>query len=79
MSTRALLKRATAAALLSATLAAPGVVGLTAAAANAMPISTLKSECQSANNGRWYTDYTGGRVSGYYCVYSSISGDHYID
>jgi hypothetical protein len=79
MNTRALLKRATAAALLSATLAAPGVVGLTAATANAMPISTLKSECQGANNGRWVTDYSGGRVIGYYCYYSSISGNTYVD
>jgi hypothetical protein len=56
-----------------------GVVGLTAATANAMPISTLKSECQSANSGRWVTDYSGGRVSGYYCYYSSISGNGYVD
>jgi hypothetical protein len=40
MKKHTLLKRATAAALLSATLAAPAVIGLTAGTASAMPIES---------------------------------------
>ncbi|WNG90641.1 hypothetical protein [Mycobacterium sp. ITM-2016-00318] len=45
MKKQTLLKRATAAALLSATLAAPAVVGLTAATASAKPIES--PNCQA--------------------------------
>jgi hypothetical protein len=58
--------------VLSATLAAPGIVGLTAATSNAMPISTLRSECVNSPGGRWVTGYSGGRVTGYMCYYSDV-------
>jgi hypothetical protein len=74
MNTHALLKRAVAAAVLSATLAVPGVVGLTAATANAMPISQLARECRSAPQGLWVSNRTG-----YMCYYNDASGNRHVD
>jgi hypothetical protein len=76
------LKRVLAGTVLAATLGVPGIVGLTAATANAMPISELKSECQSANNGYWrteYSPYNRSTITGYSCYYSDISGNRYVD
>jgi hypothetical protein len=73
------LKRVLAGTVLAATLGVPGIVGLTAATANAMPISTLASECRSAPKGQWITEYTAGRVTGYMCFYNDISGNRYVD
>jgi hypothetical protein len=73
------LKRVLAGTVLAATLGVPGIVGLTAATASAMPISTLASECRSAPKGQWITEYTAGRVTGYMCFYNDISGNRYVD
>ena len=53
-------------------------VGGTAGTANAMPISTIKSECNAAS-GRFWTEYTSGRISGYACGYTDTSGNYWID
>jgi hypothetical protein len=79
MSTSSFLKRVAATAALSATLAAPGVVGLTAGTADARPISdgTIKSECGAAG-GRYSTyNYDGSRHS--LCSYTAINGGRYTD
>jgi hypothetical protein len=75
MTKHTLLKRATAAALLSATMAAPRIVGLTAATANAMPISQLARECRSAPQGLWVRNGT----SGYSCYYNDVNGNRHVD
>ncbi len=79
MSERAFCKRATAALLLSAIVAAPGVAGLTSATANARPMreGTIRSECAAA--GGWYQTYTydGSRHST--CSYTGINGGRYTD
>jgi hypothetical protein len=76
-----LFKRAAAAAALTAAIAAPGVIGLTAATANARPIRNLQSECRGAGGG-WHVEYSGGavrQVTGYQCWYKDISGNQYVD
>lgn len=84
MKQHGLLKRAAAVAALSAGLAAPGVVGITAATASALPISQLQSECRGAG-GTWAVDYqysgsTNVRyVSGYQCFYKDSEGNGYVD
>jgi hypothetical protein len=52
MKKKTLLKRATAAALLSATLAAPAVAGLTAGTASARPMS--EAQCVQLENDMYY-------------------------
>jgi hypothetical protein len=75
-----LFKRAAAVAALTAAICAPGVIGLTAATANALPISNLASECRGANGGSWVVDYNGAhQVVGYMCYYKDISGNGYAD
>lgn len=81
---RAILTRAMTVAALAATIAAPGVVGLNAANASAMPIGGLQSECQGSNGGTWVVDYgynsTGVRyVNGYQCFYRDNEGNQYVD
>jgi hypothetical protein len=74
------VKRAAATAAMLAALVVPGVAGLTAATANAMPISNLASECRQANGGSWVIDYNGAhQVVGYQCWYRDISGSQYVD
>lgn len=80
---RAFLTRAAAVAALSATIAVPGVVGLTAATASALPISGLQSECRGAS-GTWSVEYgynsTNVRyVTGYSCWYKDNEGNQYVD
>jgi hypothetical protein len=80
---RSLLARTAALAALSTTLGLPGVMGLTAATAHALPISGLQSECRGAG-GSWQVEYgynsTGIRyVSGYECWYKDIGGNQYVD
>jgi len=81
---RTMLRETAAVAALTATMAVPAIVGLTAATASALPISQLQSECQSANGGRWVVEYSGGGttaryISGYSCYYRDIGGNGYID
>jgi hypothetical protein len=76
MNKHALLKRVAAGAVLSATLAVPGIVGLTAATANAMPISQVARECRSAPQGLWVR-HSGG--AGYSCFYNDASGNRHVD
>ncbi len=74
-----LLKRVAAVAALTAAIGGPGVIGLTTASANALPISNLQSECRQAA-GTWRVVYGDGRqVTGYQCWYRDISGDQYVD
>lgn len=77
------LKRAVATAALSATLAAPGVVGFTAGTAEARPMreGSIAKQCRTAGN--WYQTfiYEGSRHST--CSGQSSTGarwtSHYID
>jgi hypothetical protein len=83
MKHRQLFRRAAAVTALMAAIGAPGVIGLTAVATNALPISTLASECRGAG-GTWVVDYdynsTGIRyVSGYQCFYRDNEGNGYVD
>jgi hypothetical protein len=76
-----LLKRAAAVGALTAAIGASGVIGLTAATANALPISNLQSECRGGG-GSWHVEYSSGavrQVTGYQCWYKDISGDQYVD
>jgi hypothetical protein len=75
MKKHAMLKRVAAGAVLSATLAVPGIVGLTAATANAMPISQLARECRSAPQGLWVRHGS----TGYSCYYNDASGNRHVD
>jgi hypothetical protein len=80
MQKHSLLKRASAAALLSASL-----LGLGAGVAEARPsIGALQGDCQSLPGGRWVTDYvntaSGHRIHiGYTCFYTAIGGTQYKD
>ena len=81
MKQRRLFKRAAAVAALTAAIGTPGVIGVTAATANALPISNLQSECRGAGGG-WHVEYSGGtvrQVTGYQCWYKDISGNQYVD
>jgi hypothetical protein len=74
------VNRAVATAAMLVALVIPGVAGLTAATASAMPISNLASECRQANSGSWVVDYNGAhQVVGYKCWYRDIDGNQYVD
>ncbi len=73
-------KRTYAVAALAAAMAAPGILGLAAATASALPISNLASECRQANGGNWTVDYgSNHQIRGYSCYYRDINGNHYVD
>jgi hypothetical protein len=80
MNMRALAGKAVAAVVLSAS--AVGGIGavavVTAGTANAMPVSTIRTECSGAGGSFW-TEYAVGRLIGYSCGYTDSSGDYYID
>ncbi|MFT4086012.1 MAG: hypothetical protein QM658_02480 [Gordonia sp. (in: high G+C Gram-positive bacteria)] len=67
--------------LLAVAIAGP-LAAVQAAPANALPISTLTTECRQAG-GTWYVDYGyNGNVryvTGYQCFYRDIHGDRYVD
>jgi hypothetical protein len=74
------LQKAAAVAAMAVAIGAPGVVGRTAATANALPISNLASECRQANGGSWVIDYNGAyQVVGYQCWNRDIDGNQYVD
>jgi hypothetical protein len=71
MKKHTLLKRATAAALLSATLATPAVIGLTAGTASARPIeNTVGGNC-GASGGVWESFWAAGTYIGGTCTYNN--------
>jgi hypothetical protein len=82
--THALLMRTAAGGAIAAAMATHGLLGITAATANALPISQLQSECRGAG-GTWAVDYqysgsTNVRyVSGYQCFYKDNEGNGYVD
>ena len=81
---RSLIRRMAVVAVLSEAIATPGLIGVTAATAGALPISNLASECRGANGGTWVVEYGGGGataryVSGYACYYRDIDGNGYVD
>jgi hypothetical protein len=70
-------------ATLAATLAVSALDAVTAATANALPISGLQSECRGAG-GSWSVDYgvnsSGIRyITGYECWYKDTEGNQYVD
>ncbi len=74
------VNRAAVTAAMLAALVIPAVAGLTAATANAMPISNLASECRQANGGSWVVDYNGAhQIAGYQCWYRDNDGNQYVD
>ena len=71
MKKHTLLKRATAAALLSATLATPTVIGLTAGTASARPIErTVGGNCRESG-GVWQSFWAAGSYIGGTCTWGS--------
>jgi hypothetical protein len=71
--------RAAALATLTAAVGATASIGLSAATAQALPISNLQSECRGAG-GQWRVEYGGAhQVTGYQCWYKDIGGNGYVD
>jgi hypothetical protein len=78
MKKQTLLKRATAAALMSAALVTPAVVGLTAGTANALPIeNTVGSAVCSQSGGAWQEFFGAGGYIGGTCTYGNFARYHY--
>jgi hypothetical protein len=78
MKKQTLLKRATATALLSATLAAPAVIGLTAGTASALPIEdTVGGAVCSQSGGAWQEVWGAGTYIGGTCTYGNFTRYHY--
>lgn len=77
MKKQTLLKRATAAALLSATLATPAVIGLTAGTASAKPIeNTIGGHCGNSG-GVWESFWAAGRYIGGTCTFNNMVRDNF--
>ncbi|MCV7169251.1 hypothetical protein H7I41_04840 [Mycobacterium manitobense] len=77
MKKHTLLKGATAAALLSATLVAPAVAGLTAGTASARPIeNTVGGNCR-ASGGEWQSFWGAGSYIGGTCTYGGNYRAHF--
>lgn len=78
MNKHTLLRRATAAALLSATLAAPAVAGLTAGTASARPIEdTVGGAVCNQSGGAWQEFFGAGGYIGGTCTYNNNYRYHY--
>ncbi|MFI5506240.1 hypothetical protein ACIA48_02140 [Mycobacterium sp. NPDC051804] len=77
MKKHTLLKRATAAALLSAALATPAVIEFTAATASAKPMEhTVGGNC-GASGGKWESFWAAGSYVGGTCTYNNTARFHF--